>query len=125
MRIAPILCGDTATVHIPDVECTDCEVIAEELERFETEMTECCNEVKTTLTGKQDSLSAGSNITIENNVISATGVGLTPEDVERIVTDMLTPEVILAILGYGEIELAMTDDVDTTNTWAVVGKEIV
>lgn len=56
---------------LPTEGCDSCENIAKRVKVLE----DCCEEVQEELEGKQDTLIAGSNITIENNVISATGGG--------------------------------------------------
>lgn len=126
MAIKPIVCGDDVVIDVPDVECSDCEQVEAELQQFKEEMTQCCNEVKLELEYKQDILSAGSGIEIYDNIISATGGGggVTEEEVRQIVADMMTPETIMAILGYSEIEVSMVDDDGNSGLWAFAGRVV-
>lgn len=56
---------------LPTEGCDSCSNLVERIKVLE----DCCDDVQEELEGKQDTLIAGSNITIENNVISATGGG--------------------------------------------------
>lgn len=67
MAIKPILCDGEPEVFVPDEPCTDCEEIRAELNEFKEEMTECCDEVKTTLENKQNKLIAGEHISLEDS----------------------------------------------------------
>lgn len=83
-------------------------------------------EVDNLLDDKQDTLTAGNNIAIENGVISATDTTYTAGNGISITNNQisanLTKNDILTALGYEEIELAMTDDAGTVNTWTVLSK---
>lgn len=63
-------------------------------------------EMQNEINNKQDALSAGDHITIENGVISATG---------------MTKQEILTELGYTEIEMSITDENDQAMTVMVLG----
>lgn len=56
---------------LPTEGCDSCENLAERVRALE----ECCDDVQEELEGKQDTLIAGDNITIVDNVISASGGG--------------------------------------------------
>lgn len=83
-------------------------------------------QMNTALAGKQDTLTAGNNIAIENGVISATdttytagsGISITNNEIST----NLTKNDILTALGYEEIEMSMTDDAGTVNTWTVLAQ---
>lgn len=68
------ICGDE-TIHIPQTECDDCEAIREELEK------------------KQDKLTAGTGITIdENNVITSSGTTYKAGDGISIRADIISAD---------------------------------
>lgn len=62
------------SVHVPDASC-DCEEMMAELVAFEDETRDNFADVNAALDGKQDALTAGANITIVDNVISASSAG--------------------------------------------------
>lgn len=76
---------------------------------------------------KQDTLTAGENITIENNVISATGGGQSyvagPGIKIQGDTISLDPRTALDALGYQEIELTTTDENGESMSVLIIGKE--
>lgn len=97
------ICGHPK-IHVPDDDCSEC---IRELNLFK-------EEVHDSLDGKQDKLTAGANITIdENNVISASGGG----------GGSMTKAEILAALGYEETTISMTD-VDDNEVEIVVLTQI-
>lgn len=103
----PIMCGDEVNIYVPEVECSDCEEVQRNLDEFKAETEE-------NLAGKQDTLTAGENIQIENGVISATGGG-----------GSVTEQEILNALGFSKFNIAMTDENNVTHTWEVIGREII
>lgn len=102
----PIICGDNAEIYIPESGCSDCEQVEQELQEFK-------EEVSTALEGKQNTLTAGENITITVNpetgktIISATGGSVTKEQ-------------ILSALGYEEVPLQLKDTNDNSVTKTIL-----
>ena len=76
------------------------------------------------LNDKQDTLTAGDNISIANNVISATDTTYTATDGVKIENGVikLDPATALTALGYQEISIITTDDANNTVSVSVVGK---
>lgn len=99
------LCGKSAT-YIPasDCECYEkaYELLLEVLSDYMTR-----EEIADALAEKQNVLTAGDNITIEDDVISA---------------DSITRDAILAALGYEEIEIGYTDRSGNTVIANVIGR---
>lgn len=123
----PIMCGDEVNIYVPEVECSDCEEVQRNLDEFKAETEE-------NLAGKQDTLTAGENITIENGVISATDTTYTAGTNITIVDGVIsatggggsvTEQEILNALGFSKFNIAMTDENNVTHTWEVIGREII
>lgn len=99
------LCGKSAT-YIPESDC-ECyerayDLLMEVLSDYMTR-----DEIAAALLEKQNVLTAGDNITIENDVISA---------------DSITRDAILSVLGYEEIEIGYTDRSGNTVIANVIGR---
>lgn len=86
-----------------------------------------CQSVSDALDAKQDELTAGNNITIQNGTISAIDTTYTAGNHITIAQDgtisatNMTKAEILAELGYTEIEMSMTDTNNQTLTAKVLG----
>lgn len=74
-------CENATTIHIPTETCDDCTAYEQRISDLETALESANSAISdiqgsissmdTAIDGKQDALTAGDNITIENNVISA------------------------------------------------------
>lgn len=78
-------------------------------------------ETDTLLNGKQNTLTAGDNISITNNTISATYTATDGIKIENGVIK-LAPATALTALGYEEMPLTFTDVFNNTISVSVIGK---
>ena len=123
------ICGHPK-IYVPDDDCSEC---IQELNLFKDEVHEnyyTKTETDDLLDDKQGTLTAGANITIdENNVISASGGGggsYTAGDYIDITGDVISVDMtkadLLTLLGYEEITLAMTDTDGTEHEWTILAQ---
>lgn len=120
---------DTQGVYIPTKECDDCSSITEQMEELE----EAISDLQTAVAGKQDVLTAGANVTISDDEISADDttytLSITNGTITLIGSDGSSSVLNITQLNVGGYILApmtvtQTDEDGTSHSYKVLGVEI-